>query len=104
MFDKTECFAKVTIKGRRALNWDGVILAAFDDKVVLEWHDAGFVARARAHNKTRILPTAPLQGFRGHLYPDDPRDLAKRLGFYKGAIITTRSVNGAVGPGSMYVL
>jgi hypothetical protein len=104
MFDKTDCFAKVTIRGRRALNWDGLTLAAFDDKIVLEWHDRGFVIRARSHNKTRILPTAPIQGFNGHLYPDDPRDLAERLGFYKGAIITTRSINGAVGPGSKHIL
>ncbi|MBL3676498.1 MAG: hypothetical protein JKP98_12795 [Rhodobacteraceae bacterium] len=106
LYDKSNAMARVTIKGRRALHYDGLHLGDCDDRVSYEWHDSFYVAGRSKKAGPRILPTAHIPGlhYTGALYPDDPLSLAERLGFYKGAVVTVRPMNGTSGPGSRHVL
>jgi hypothetical protein len=82
LYDKSNAMARVTIKGRRALHYDGLHLGDCDDRVSYEWHDSFYVAGRSKKAGPRILPTAHIPGlhYTGALYPDDPLSLAERLG------------------------
>jgi hypothetical protein len=74
LYDKSNAMARVTIKGRRALHYDGLHLGDCDDRVSYEWHDSFYVAGRSKKAGPRILPTAHIPGlhYTGALYPDDP--------------------------------
>jgi hypothetical protein len=57
LYDKSNAMARVTIKGRRALHYDGLHLGDCDDRVSYEWHDSFYVAGRSKKAGPRILPT-----------------------------------------------